>query len=195
VKRIVGVLAVLGFGGLCWYLLLEPDDGAARTPVNSPSTGDDYWTDERMREAGSAMPVWNPVPTILTFVGVFVLVLLVARLSSGRPGRAVQAAFAFGSACAAASVMPTWFVDDAPRDACVTGWPAVVVLAGFAAFGLGTAVYLGRRWWALVLAVPLVLGVVRFGFTCWTGTAIAVTGAVLGFATAGLLARQPAPTP
>jgi hypothetical protein len=189
------VLALLVFGGLCAYLLLEPDDGAAGTPVHSPSTGDDYWTGERMREAGSAMPVWNPVPAVLTFVGVLVLVLVVARVSAGRSGRTAQAAFAFGSACAVASVVPTWFVADAPRNACVTGWQAVVVLAGFAAFGLSAAVYPGRRWWAPVLATPLVLGVVRFGFTCWTGIAIAFAGAVLGFAAAGLLARHPAPTP
>lgn len=189
-RRIVGVLAVLGFGGLCWYLLQAPDHSTARTPARSPATGDDYWTDERMRAAGSAMPIWNPLPTLLTLVGVFVLVLLVLRFTSGRSGRAAQTAFAFGSACAAAALVPTWFVDGVPRD---TGWPAVVVLAGFAAFGLGAAVCLGRRWWWLVLAVPLVLGVVRFGVTGWSGIALAVAGAVLGFAAAGILAKRPTP--
>lgn len=202
VNVISGVLAGAGLLAVSLWLGGAFTTSSRNAPVDSGPRTDlgDYWTDERMREAGSAMPTWNPLPAAAVSVGVAVVVSAVMWLTmsppSGRPAWGARIAFALSSATATAILVPVWTVAGTLRFTCLVGsvrpgpqsWHAVLLLLGFAAFGASGALCLGQssRWALLLVVVPLVLGLARFtvgglGLACaGYDTAVAVLGTILG---------------
>lgn len=161
----------------------------------SSGTADGYRTDERMRDAVSAMPTWNPLPALAAFAITTALVFLTVRLAVPTPygqfDRIVRTMFALSTGFAVSTLVPLYNDGGGPRMDCVnSGGSAVLILLAFTVFGASGGLWLDRRWW-LLLAVPSALGVARFGVDCTTGLALVLVGSILGLAAAGLRPRRP----
>jgi hypothetical protein len=185
VIRLAGATATIVWA-VVLMALLTPD---APRPFDSYNTltGGQVIT-SRFTDPYGPFPMSNPLPAVVA-AAVAALGLYAAARQAPRGSREV---LALSAGVGAGGLVPAVWQSGAPQFDCVPDWQAAALLVAFSAFGAASRYALAPRWWAAVVFVPALLGLVRFGVECPTGLGVVAAGPVLGLVATGVLAGRTA---
>ncbi|MFC5287996.1 hypothetical protein ACFPM7_13125 [Actinokineospora guangxiensis] len=132
------------------------------------------------------LPISNPFVAVAAAAAVALGLHVATRHARSGP----REVLALSAGIGVGAVVPSVWQSGAPLFDCVPDWQAAALLVAFSAFGAASRYALASRWWAAVVFVPALLGLIRFGVECPTGLGVVAAGPVLGLVATGVLAGR-----
>ena len=185
VVRLAGATALVAWAVTLMMLLIPPHP-ASDSPVRGLTGGVSVFMDLRNGGMSDApkydFPTSNPLVAIVAAAAVALSLHAAARHAPA----GARGVLSLSAGTGAGSIVPWVWQGGVPLLDCVSDLHAAALLVAFSALGAASRYALAPRWWAAVVVVPALLGLIRFGVECPTGLGVVAAGPLLGLMATGV---------